>query len=335
MTHSRRPIWRNGISKLIRASFSHCILLWGVAFVFVVIPSHVRLGLWMETLLDLGRRFVQESFMWKSGSSSAMHFLKDQVPYFSSMSSPRLLGCRSLPFRHFGSQGGARIKLVFGNVWRHHCPRCDHDLNLISVIRNNSVPFPNAWNYLSNTWLTFTKLWQISVTLLKNQSSSSQSCSVNKYFSSQSPVQKGLSIYNRNPGPWRGKEDAFEKNWGEMVYCYLARSIWLCWSRYSSRTISRDPLCGLRDSLQQGHFLPWHQCQIYLFSWQDEACKIKSLKENRDGYHKVFFHAPDFAVPQPVAKSTLRCYLCLKKKALPRSSSSLFVPLWFLKKLTW
>ena len=45
----------------------------------------------------------------------------------------------------------------------------------------------------------------------RNQSSSSQSYGVNKYFSYQSPVQKGLSIYNWNPGPRSGKEDAFEK----------------------------------------------------------------------------------------------------------------------------
>ena len=43
------------------------------------------------------------------------------------------------------------------------------------------------------------------------QSSSSQSYGVNKYFSSQSPVQKRLSIYNWNPGSRREKEDAFEK----------------------------------------------------------------------------------------------------------------------------
>ena len=43
------------------------------------------------------------------------------------------------------------------------------------------------------------------------QSSSSQTHGVNKFFSSQSPVQRRLSIYNRNPGPRRGKEDAIEK----------------------------------------------------------------------------------------------------------------------------
>ena len=43
------------------------------------------------------------------------------------------------------------------------------------------------------------------------QSTSSQTHGVNKYVSSQSPVQRSLSIYNWNPGPRRGKEDAFEK----------------------------------------------------------------------------------------------------------------------------
>ena len=45
----------------------------------------------------------------------------------------------------------------------------------------------------------------------RSQSSSSLTHAVNKYFSSQSPVQKRLSIYNWNPGPRRGKADAFEK----------------------------------------------------------------------------------------------------------------------------
>ena len=49
----------------------------------------------------------------------------------------------------------------------------------------------------------------------RNPSSYSQSCGVNKYFSSQSPVQKRLSIYNWNPRPQRVKEDAFEKQIAE------------------------------------------------------------------------------------------------------------------------
>ena len=50
------------------------------------------------------------------------------------------------------------------------------------------------------------------------QSSSSQSYGVNKYFSSQSPVQKRLSIYNWNPGPWRGKEDTIEKQCTSAIF---------------------------------------------------------------------------------------------------------------------
>ena len=40
---------------------------------------------------------------------------------------------------------------------------------------------------------------------------SSSTYGLNKYCSSQSPVQRRLSIYNWNPGPRRGREDAFEK----------------------------------------------------------------------------------------------------------------------------
>ena len=43
------------------------------------------------------------------------------------------------------------------------------------------------------------------------QASSSQASGVTKFFSSQSPVQKRLSIYNWNPGPRRGREGAIEK----------------------------------------------------------------------------------------------------------------------------
>ena len=60
----------------------------------------------------------------------------------------------------------------------------------------------------------------------RKQSSSSQTNGVNKYFSSQSPVQRRLSIYNWNTGPRRGREDAFEKQIaGKVAKCYPARSI--------------------------------------------------------------------------------------------------------------
>ena len=43
------------------------------------------------------------------------------------------------------------------------------------------------------------------------QTSSSQASGVNKFFSSQSPMQKRLSVYNWNLGPRRGGKDAIEK----------------------------------------------------------------------------------------------------------------------------
>ena len=77
----------------------------------------------------------------KNGSSSAMYLLKDQAPQIRVKSSPRLLGCRSLPLRHFGSLRSPMIKHVFGNELRHHCLRCGHDQNEISVIHVSLVPF--------------------------------------------------------------------------------------------------------------------------------------------------------------------------------------------------
>ena len=91
----------------------------------------------------------------------------------------------------------------------------------------------------------------------RNQSPSSQTHGVNKYFSSQSPVQKRLSIYDWNPGPRRGKEDASEKQTvGKWHIVTLQEASDYVEHEIPSRTISRDPLCGLRDSLQQGHLLP-------------------------------------------------------------------------------
>ena len=125
----------------------------------------------------------------------------------------------------------------------------DTDLNVISLIRNSSVPFPNAWScpFSSDAILSgyedlvssgsdhFTMWGKMSPHEIlaehvvdihkvladfrdafeRNQSSSSQTHGVNKYFSSQSLAQRRLSIYSWNPGPRRGKEDAFEKQIAE------------------------------------------------------------------------------------------------------------------------
>ena len=45
----------------------------------------------------------------------------------------------------------------------------------------------------------------------RSQTSSTRASEVNKFFTSQSPLQRRLSVYNWNPGPRRGTEDAIEK----------------------------------------------------------------------------------------------------------------------------
>ena len=95
-------------------------------------------------------------------------------------------------------------------------------------------------------------------------------------FLSQSPVQKRLSIYNWNPGPRRGKEDSFEKQIAVKWHIVTLQEA----SDYVDHdilqeTISRDPLCGLRDSLRQGHLQPQHRTSnLSTFMTQGEACKI-------------------------------------------------------------
>ena len=75
----------------------------------------------------------------KNGYVLVLYLLKDPAPQIRVMSSLRLLGCRSLLIRHLGNQPIPWTKHAFGNVLRHHCLRCWHDLNVIWLIRNNSV----------------------------------------------------------------------------------------------------------------------------------------------------------------------------------------------------
>ena len=59
--------------------------------------------------------------------------------------------------------------------------------------------------------------------------------------------------------------------------------------------------------------------------------KIKSLKVNKDGFCKAFFHVPLFVVLQLVVRSSLLCCPCIsatfmpRKKVLPRKSFRLVV----------
>ena len=116
----------------------------------------------------------------------------------------------------------------------------------------------NTKKSLLNTWLTFTKfVADFRDAFERIQSSSSQSYGVNKFFSSLSPMQKRLSIYNWNPGLRRGKEDAIEKQIAGKCHIITLQEA----SEYVEHEILHErfhvtPLCGLRGSLQQGYLLP-------------------------------------------------------------------------------
>ena len=107
----------------------------------------------------------------------------------------------------------------------------------------------------------------------------------------------------------------------------------------------------LRNHNGTKSLVPWHQRQIDLPSWHEarwtrsycwgvtrmgvtrRSARSNHWKVNKDGCCKEFFHAPHFAVPQSVVRSSLPCYRCTsaifmprKKKASPRSSS--MCPCW-------
>ena len=56
-------------------------------------------------------------------------------------------------------------------------------------------------------------------------------------------------------------------------------------------------------------------------SRQGEACKIKSFKENKDRFYKVFFHVPLFVEPQSVVRSSLLCCPCISATSTPKRKS--------------
>ena len=167
----------------------------------------------------------------------------------------------------------------------------------------------------------------------RRQSSSSQTYVDNQYFSSQSLVQSRLSIYNWNPGPRRGKDDAFEKQIAEKLHIVTLQEA----SDYVDHDILQERFhvthyAGCAILFNKDTFFPDINVKsIYLHDTR--RGEIILLKENMDGFYKAFFHVPRFVVPQSVVRSSLPCCPCIsatstpRRKASPRSSSKLFVPL--------
>ena len=114
-------------------------------------------------------------------------------------------------------------------------------------------------------------------------------------FATRSLVQKRPSIYNWNPGPRRGKEDAFEKQiagrWHVITLQEAAEYVDhdLLTNRFHVTHYAGCAILFNKDTLT-----PTWMSSPSTFMTQDETCLIKSWKENRDGSCKVFFHVPHF-----------------------------------------
>ena len=159
---------------------------------------------------------------------------------------------------------------------------------------------------LAEDVLAIHKSRQIYVTFVKEIRLPLFSHMVSTNFSYQSPLQNKLSVYNWNPGPRTGKEDAFEKQIAVKWHVVTLQEA----SDYVDHDIQHERFhvthfAGCAILLNKDTFYPDISVNS-TFMTQDEACKIKSLKENKDGSYRVFCHAPHFAVPQPVVKSTSR-----------------------------
>ena len=167
----------------------------------------------------------------------------------------------------------------------------------------------------------------------RKPATSSHKNSSSKHFATRSIVQRRLSINNWNPGPRRGKEDAFEKQIAGRWHIITLQEA----SDYVDHELLTNRFhvthyAGCAVLFNKDTSTPTSMSSPSTFMTQDESYPIKSWKENRDGSYKVFFHVPHFVVHQGADRHALQCSLFIsasftpKRKALPRSSSSLFVP---------
>ena len=122
------------------------------------------------------------------------------------------------------------------------------------------------------------------------QSSSSQSNGVNKYFSSQIPLQKRLSIYNWNPRPRRGKEDAIEKRIaGKWHFIALQEASEYVEHETLHERFHVTHFAAVQFSSTRTPSTLTSASNRSTFTTRGEECKIILLKENMDGLARCSF----------------------------------------------
>ena len=147
-----------------------------------------------------------------------------------------------------------------------------------------------------------------------------------------------------NPGPRRGKEDAFEKQIaGRWHIRTLQEASKLRWPQASHESLPPNPSRRLlQSSFNRDTFYPNVDVKsMYLHDTRRDL--PDQVMEGEHGWvlqgvlSRAIFRRP----PVSGSEIALQCSLYIsatstpRRKASPRSSSSLFVPSWFLKKLTW
>ena len=221
----------------------------GAAFVVV---SYVRLGLSLETLLDPGWRFIQESLYGRVVFMSDEH-TDEQAPIDDSvLQSTDYSDCipgTTRISKHCDPVPCEPTIPPFWNDWRHHCLHYGHGPNATSFINVNSVPFLGVWYYrfqMMKSCLVTKNLTPMSDRELlvqhmvdiekataefreaseRKHATSSHMNSSGKRFPTRSIVQRRLSIYNWNPGPPSGKRRCLRTTNCRKVAChYLAGGV--------------------------------------------------------------------------------------------------------------
>ena len=132
---------------------------------------------------------------------------------------------------------------------------------------------------------------------------SSQAYRLDKNVPNRSPLKKRHSIYYRNPGPWRGKEDAFEKQ--------IAGKWHVITLQEASEYVDHDILTN------RFHVTHYGGCAI-LFNkhtiYSNIDVKSIYLHDTRGGFRKGCYHVPHFVDLHSAARNLL--LLCLYKKAI-------------------
>ena len=133
----------------------------------------------------------------------------------------------------------------------------------------------------------------------KNATSSHMNSS-GKHFATRSNVQRRLSIYNWNPGPRRGKKDAFEKQIAGRWHIITLQEA----SDYVDHELLTNRFhvihyAGCAVLFNKDTFYPNVDVKSINLHDTRRELPIKSWKENRCGSCEGFFHVPHFVDYQP------------------------------------